>query len=66
MLICEMQYTIIHKGADSPLNISACYLWKMALNEGLNASFDNMHNWKEIQEKRVEINSMKAYITTSR
>jgi hypothetical protein len=45
-----MKYTVIHKGDESPSNISACYLWEMALNNGLNALFDNMQNWKEIQE----------------
>jgi hypothetical protein len=35
----------------------------MALKLGLDASFDNMYDWKIIEEKAEECNSTKAYIT---
>jgi hypothetical protein len=38
-------------------------LWEIPLNNGLDASFNNTQNWKEIQEKAREVDSMKAYIT---
>jgi hypothetical protein len=36
----------------------------MALTVGLDASFNNMQDWKEIREKAGEGNSTKAYITS--
>jgi hypothetical protein len=35
----------------------------MALNFGLNASFDNMWKWKATLERVGEVNSTKAYVT---
>jgi hypothetical protein len=37
------------------LTIYACYLWEMALNDGPDASFDNILSWKEIWEKAEQI-----------
>jgi hypothetical protein len=34
----------------------------MAINVGLDASFDNMWDWKGIWEETGEVNNMKAYI----
>lgn len=39
----------------------SCYSWEMAFNAGLDASFDNIQNWKEIREKTEEVNSWVAY-----
>jgi hypothetical protein len=36
----------------------------MSLNIGLDASFDNMQNWKGIREKAEDVNSMKAYVAS--
>jgi hypothetical protein len=36
----------------------------MALNFGLQASFDNMQHWREIGEKAEEVNKMKAIYKT--
>jgi hypothetical protein len=33
---------VLYKGDGLRLTISACYLWKMELNAGLDVSFDNM------------------------
>jgi hypothetical protein len=45
------------------LNIYACYSWDMELNVGLEASFDNVSDWKGIQTKSRKVNSAEAYIT---
>jgi hypothetical protein len=44
----------------------AGYLWEMAVNIGLDMSFDNMWDWKGIREKATEVNSTEAYITNDR
>jgi hypothetical protein len=43
--------------------ICVCYSWEMALNVGLDASFNNIKAGKVIQEKGRKVNSMKACIT---
>jgi hypothetical protein len=37
-----------------------CYSWEMALNDGFDASSDNMCDRKEILEKIGKINNMKT------
>jgi hypothetical protein len=54
--------TLLYIGDDSALNIIACYLWVMALNDDVNVSFDNMQDWKGIREKEGAVNSTKTYI----
>jgi hypothetical protein len=54
---------ILYKRDDLRLNICACYSWEIALDVGLDASFDNTQDCKGIQEKAGEINNMKAYMT---
>jgi hypothetical protein len=39
------------------------YSWEIALNVGLDVSFDNMQDWKGIREKAGEVNSTEVYIT---
>jgi hypothetical protein len=39
------------------------YSLEMALKVSLNVSFDNMQNWKGMQEKVEECKRTKAYIT---
>jgi hypothetical protein len=34
----------------------------MALNAGLDVSFDNMYDWKKIREKAEKVNSTEAYV----
>jgi hypothetical protein len=53
----------LYKGDGLLLNIYACYPWEMTLKAGLDVSFDNMQNWKEIRGKVGEVNSTKAYVT---
>jgi hypothetical protein len=43
--------SIIYKEDSLWLTIYACYLWEMVLNDGPNASFDNMLGWKRTREK---------------
>jgi endo-1,4-beta-D-glucanase Y len=35
--------------------ISACYSWEMALNVGLNASFDNVWDWTVYGRKQGKL-----------
>jgi hypothetical protein len=35
----------------------------MASSVGLDVSFDNLQDWKGVQEKAGEVNSKKAYVT---
>jgi hypothetical protein len=41
----------------------ACYSWEVALNFGLDVSFDNTFYWKGIREKERKVNITAAYIT---
>jgi hypothetical protein len=43
--------SILNKGDDLRLSICACYSWEMALNVGLDVSFDNMYDCKLILER---------------
>lgn len=54
-----MTCSTLFEGNDLKWTIHACYSLEMESNFGLNG---NMEDWKEIQEKEREINSMKAYI----
>lgn len=40
------------------------YTWEVALNVGLDSSFDNLYSRKGIREKTRDVNSAKAYITS--
>jgi hypothetical protein len=40
--------------------IHACYSWEVALNICLHASFDNLQDWKGLQEKGGRLNSTKT------
>jgi hypothetical protein len=44
------------------LTICAYYPWERALNVGLDASFDNIKEWKRIREKSREVDSTKNYV----
>jgi hypothetical protein len=55
--------SILYNGDCLLFIICVCYSWEMALNVGLDASLDNMQDWKGIREKAGEVNSTKAYIT---
>jgi hypothetical protein len=62
---CEyVKCSILYKRDGLRFTTCACYSWEMALNVGLDVPFDNMQNWKEIQEQAREIKNAKAYITT--
>jgi hypothetical protein len=37
---------MLHKGDGVQFNISACCSWEIALNVGLDSSFDSMRDWK--------------------
>jgi hypothetical protein len=41
-----------------------CYSWEMALNVGLDVSFDNMLDCRVMREKADEVNNTKACITS--
>jgi hypothetical protein len=43
--------------------ICLSYLWEMALNVGLDASFGNMQDRKGIREKARKVNTMKVSVT---
>lgn len=43
------------------LTIRACYWWEIASNIGLDASFDNMYEWKGIREKARKVHSTETY-----
>jgi hypothetical protein len=45
------------------LSIYVSYSWEMTLNTGLDASFDNVQDWKGIREKAGEVNSTKTHVT---
>jgi hypothetical protein len=62
MWVCDVQ-RVIFKGDCLRLTVFACYSWEMALYYGLDASFDNMYNWKGIRQKVGEVNSTNIYIT---
>jgi hypothetical protein len=59
----HVKFNILYKGDDIRLSTWACYSWEMALNVGLDVSFDNMEEWKGIRNKAVEVNSTETYIT---
>jgi hypothetical protein len=56
MWIFEMQYVIPYKGDCLRLTICMCYSRAVVLNIGLDASFDNMLDWKGAREKSGEVN----------
>jgi hypothetical protein len=56
--------TILYKADCLRLNICACYSWEMALNVGLEVSFDNMKDWKGIRQKYKEVYSTKSWTTS--
>jgi hypothetical protein len=47
---------MLYKSDGVRLHI-ACYSWEIASNIGLNVSFENMCDWKEMREKAGEVNS---------
>jgi putative salt-induced outer membrane protein YdiY len=57
-----VKYSVLYKGYSLQLIICACHSWHMALNAGLDVSFDNMQDWNRIREIAGEVNSKKAYI----
>jgi hypothetical protein len=54
---------ILLKANDLRLMIYASYLWEMALNVGVDASFCNMHDRKGLREKIGEFPNADASIT---
>jgi hypothetical protein len=61
MWICEVMCAI--KGDNLWVTVCLCYSWEMALNISLRESFINMLDWKGIQKKEGEVNSINAYMT---
>jgi hypothetical protein len=46
-----MNYSILYKGHGSEVANCTCYSWEMALIVDRDVLFDNMQDWKRIQEK---------------
>jgi hypothetical protein len=65
ILCLYVKCTIRYKGKVLLLTICACYLWKMVLNIGLDASFVKKQNCKEIQRKERDVNHMEVFIIQS-
>jgi hypothetical protein len=49
---------VLYKGDSLQLTICGFYLLEMELNVGLDASFDNICDWKEIRELKVKVKVM--------
>jgi hypothetical protein len=55
----------LYKGDGLLLPVYTCYPWEMALNIGLDVSFDNISDWNGIPQKAGEVNSTKSCITNA-
>jgi hypothetical protein len=60
---CYMACRMVYKEDSLRLTTYACYSKEMALNVGLNVSFDNVQERKGILEKTERVNSTKGYVT---
>jgi hypothetical protein len=55
--------SVLYNGDGLQLTVCGCCSWRMALNVGLDASFDSTQAWKGIREKASEDKSAKVYVT---